>query len=230
MSEDPILAAKMLMEARKQIANSQLAVQRAETGDVRAFATAEVAEHQAIQSRLANRGFTFPTITPLPAPVAGAAPVDAVSGVPGNPPPAPVANRPVVPQPGTRPAANAVPPPEPVVTPAPPASPRAGTPIVNVGRLALSTGESRIILTEMQVVDQEIATFQREIGALTGITFDKSYVGNQLFAHYGLSDRVTIFLKHASPAMVQVLSEALPIIERHIATLKTLMARLEVNR
>src|SRR5436853_420134 len=83
-----------------------------------------------------------------------------------------VANRPVVPQPGTRPAQNAVPPLDPAPAPAPPASPRAGTPIINVGRVSLPTGESRIILTELQVNDQEIATFQREVAALTGIAFD----------------------------------------------------------
>ena len=230
LSEDPILAAKMLLEGRKQIANSQIAVQRAENGDVRAFATAEVTEHQTIQSRLAGRGMTFPTVTPLPAPVAGGHPVDAIAGVPGNPPPAPVANRPVVPQPGTRPAQNAVPPLEPAPAPTPPANPRAGTPILNVGRVTLPTGESRIILIEMQVNDLEIATFQREVAALTGVAFDRAYLGSQLFAHYGLFDRVTVFLKHGTPAIQPVLNEALPIIERHIATLKTLMARLDTYR
>src|SRR5437868_7096168 len=102
LAEDPILAAELLIAGRKQIANSQFALQRTQNPDVRAFADAEVAEHRAIQSRLSDRGYQYPTVTPVPAAVSGGAPVNAVAGVPGNPPPAPVANRPVVPQPGTR--------------------------------------------------------------------------------------------------------------------------------
>ena len=103
------------------------------TGEVRAlvggydFAMSKF--NRAIQSRLSDRGYQYPTVTPVPAAVAGGAPV---------------ANRPVVPQPGTRPAANAAPPPEPVLTPAPAANPRAATPLVSVGRAQLPVGESRM--------------------------------------------------------------------------------------
>jgi predicted outer membrane protein len=229
-SEDPPLAAKLLVESRRQITTGQVAVQRADNWEVRAFATAEVAEHQLIQRRLADRGLLYPTVTPIPAAVAGTAPVDAIAGVPGNPPPAPTANRPVVPQPGTRPAKNAVPPPPPVVTPPPAADPRVATPLVNVGRFTLPAGESRLMVVDVQVGDQCIATFQREIAPLTGPAFDRAYVNDQLFAHFALLDRVTVFRRYASPVLLGVLNEAQPVIERHIATLKALMARLEVTR
>src|SRR5215213_990027 len=110
LAADPLLAAELLIAGRKQIASSQLALRQTENGDVRAFAEAEVAEHQTVQSRLSDRGFQYPAVTPAPAAVAGGAPVNAVPGIPGNPPPEPTANRPVVPPPGTQPAKNAEPP------------------------------------------------------------------------------------------------------------------------
>jgi predicted outer membrane protein len=230
LSEDPPLAAKILIEARKQISTSQVAVQRADNGEVRAFATAEVAEHQTIQRRLADRGLLYPTVTPVPAAVAGTAPVDAIAGVPGNPPPAPTANRPVVPQPGTPPAKNTVPPPPPVVTPTPAADPRVATPLVNVGRFTLPAGASRLINVDMQIGEQCVATFQREIAPLAGLAFDRAYVDNQLFAHSALLDRVVVFSRHASPVLLAVLNEAQPVIERHVATLKNLVVRLGAGR
>jgi hypothetical protein len=165
-------------------------------------------------------------VTPVPAPIAGGAPVDAVPGVPGNPPPEPTANRPLVLPPGTRPAKNAVPPPTPVVTPPPAAGPHAATPLVSVGRLQLPVDASRIILIETQVGDQCVATFQAEMNPLSGPAFDRAYVGNQLQAHYGLFDQVTVFRRHASPAVLVVLDEALPVIQRHLVTLKALVGRV----
>jgi predicted outer membrane protein len=227
-SEDPLLAAQLLIAGRIQTSNSQLAARQTQSGEVRAFAEAEIAEHRLIQSRLSERGFQFPTVTPVPAALPGGAPVDAIAGVPGNPPSAPTANRPVVPQPGTRPAANATP--APVVLAPPPAASQAATPLVSIGRTTLPVGESRMILIDTQVGDQCIATFQREVAALTGLAFDKAYIGNQLFEHFALQDKVTVFRRHASPVMLPVLDEARPVIERHIATLKAIMARLDATR
>ena len=179
MSQDPPLAAKLLIFGRTQITNSQIAVRQAETGDVRVFARDEVAEQQSVATWLTERGFEYPTVTPLPAPIGGAPPVDAIPGVPGNPPSEPTANRPIVPQPGTRPAKNATPPVESAVTPPPIASPRAGSPVVNVGRMTLPASESRMLTIEMELGDVHIATFQREIAPLTGLAFDKAYIENQ---------------------------------------------------
>src|SRR5205823_3970491 len=179
------------------------AVRGANSGDVREFANAEVAEHQTIQSRLSDRGFQYPAVTPVPAAVPGGAPGDAPAGIPGNPPPEPTANRPVVPPPGTRPANNAVPPPtQPAVTPRRAAGPNAATPLVSVGRVTLPTDASRLILIETQVGDQCVATFQQEMGALTGLALDKAFVGCQLTEHYALLDRATVFRRHASAAFL----------------------------
>src|SRR6476620_10458328 len=76
LSEDPVLAAELLIAGRKQVANRQFAAQRTQNPDVRAFAEAEVAAHQLIQRRLMDRGFQYPAVTPVPPAVAGGAPVD----------------------------------------------------------------------------------------------------------------------------------------------------------
>jgi hypothetical protein len=230
LSEDPPLAAMLLIEGRKQIANSQVAVRQAQNADVRAFATAEIEEHQRLADRLTARGLQFPTVTPLPAPVGNAAPVDAIPGVPGNPPSEPTANRPVVPQPGTRPAKNAIPAAPAPVTPAPPARSQIGSPVVNVGRMTLPVGESRMITIGMQFADENIASFQKDVAPLSGLAFERAYVGGQLGEHYAFRDMVSVFRRHASPVLMAELDNAAPLIERHIVTLKAMMARLDTNR
>jgi hypothetical protein len=102
--------------------------------------------------------------------------------------------------------------------------------MISVGRVTLPVGESRLVLIETQVGDQCVATFQRTIGTLAGLAFDKAYVGDQLHAHYEFFDRATVYRRHASPALAPVLDEGLPIIQRHIATLASLLAKLEAAR
>ena len=231
LAEDPLLAAELLICGRKQIASGQVALRQTQNGDVRAFAEAEVAEHQTLQLRLSDRGYQYPGATAAPAAAAGGAPVNAVPGIPGNPPTEPTANRPAVPPPGTRPAKNAEPPPVRDVTSPPlPASRNATTPIINVGRAQLPVESSRLILIDTQVGEQCVATFAQEVGSLTGLAFDKAYVSCQLFEHYGLLDRATVFRRHASPTLLPVLDEALPVIQRHIGTLKALIGKLEATR
>jgi len=66
-----------------------------------------------------------------------------------------------------------------------------------------------------------------ELSKQQGLKFDKCYVGDQLHEHFGLLDKAMVFRRHATPELVPVLEEARPIIERHIATLKGLMEKLD---
>jgi len=101
---------------------------------------------------------------------------------------------------------------------------------LNVGRAPIGAGAGRLIAIDHEVADQCIATTKAEQGKLQGVEFDKRFVGSQLDAHYALFDHGVVFRKHASAEMAPILDEARTIIERHIATCKELMARLEMAK
>jgi predicted outer membrane protein len=229
-TDDPLLAAQLLIIGRKQIANCQFAQQHTQSADVRAFAEAEIREHQTIRARLLERGFQYPAAAP-------AAAVPARAGAPRlGVPPAPAStvttpdsatNRPIIPPPGSVASENG----ERVATvPAAPPTSRPVGRMLSVGAAVLPPGASDMIQVEMEVADQSTGDFQREAGALPGLRFDKAFVGNQLYEHYNLFDRAVVFRRHASPAVAAVLDEARPVIERHIATLKQFIDRLDATR
>ncbi len=58
---DPLLAAQLLIEGRKQIGKCQLALKRLQSQEARSFAQEELDEHQTIQARLKEIGFTYPS-------------------------------------------------------------------------------------------------------------------------------------------------------------------------
>jgi len=58
---DPLLAAQLLIVGRKQIGKCQLAAKRLQSEEARNFAQAEIEEHQTIQARLKELGFTYPS-------------------------------------------------------------------------------------------------------------------------------------------------------------------------
>ena len=58
---DPLLAAKLLIVGRTQIGKCQLAMKRLQSEEARNFAQAEIEEHQTIQARLKELGFTYPS-------------------------------------------------------------------------------------------------------------------------------------------------------------------------
>ena len=81
MSEDPLLAAMLLIGGRRQIAVSKVAEEGSGNRDVKAFARAEIEEHETVAARLRERGYLFPT-------VAGAGAAGAVAEGPGGAAPA----------------------------------------------------------------------------------------------------------------------------------------------
>lgn len=106
----------------------------------------------------------------------------------------------------------------------------AADPAVIVGRAALPPGTADCIALEHEVAEQAVTTARDELGELQGLRFDERFVGHQLDAHYVLFDHAVVFRKHASAELAPVLDTSRPIIERHIAACKELMARLETAR
>ncbi len=242
--DDVLLAAKLLLVGRKQIEGCQFALTRAQDSAVKAFAQAEIQEHQTIQTRLQQQGLRYPVaaaaeLTTAPAtvnvstpsvPTAPGAPFPPAAPVPpsgptGRPPVSPesAGNRPVVPPPNTtlpegRPRAV---PNDVAVVPARPWV---------IGTVTLPVPVSRLVQIEADVAQQCIANQQRVLGALQGLRFDKAFVGQQLHAHYDFLDQAQVYRRYASAHLRPVLDEGLPIIERHITTLWQLMDRLDAVR
>ena len=186
MSEDPLLAAMLLIGGRRQIAVSKVAEEGASNRDVKAFARAEIEEHETVAARLRERGYLFPT-------VAGAG-AGAGAGAEGPG--------------GAAPAARAL----------------------TVGRAPVPPGAAPGLLVQVEVGEQCIANMRAELSKHQGLKFDKCYVGDQLHEHFGLLDKAQVFRRHASAELAPVLDEARPIIERHIATLRGLMEKLDAMK
>ncbi len=184
-SQDPPLAACLLIKGKKQIEVCQFALTKLHNADVKAFAQAEIEEHQMMKTKLQALGYDFP------ASPAGTGTLPAGGTASGSP---------------------------------------AATPTVVVGRFPLQPGVSAMINIHREVGEQCINTTKSEQGKLTGLAFDKRFVGSQLDAHYDLFDHGVVFKNHASAAMVPLLDEAKTVIERHINICKQLMEKLETMR
>lgn len=197
-SQDPSLAACLLIAGKKQIDVCRFALDKIQNDEVKAFAQAEIEEHETLKKKLEGLGYQYPTAPESRAAAAGAgAGAGAIAGADGGGAGAGEGN--------ARQAARAL----------------------AVGRTVLPPSAAELILIDHEVARQCVATTEAEQSKLKGLDFDKRFVGSQLDAHYGLFDHGVVFRKHATREMAPVLDEARPIIERHIATCKELMEKLD---
>ena len=178
MDKDPLLAACLLIGGREQIENCSFALTKLTNGDAKAFAQAEINEHQTIKADLQKLGFMYP-VTPL--------------GQPGG-------------------------------------ASGAGGWAVAIGKAPLSPDAAAQVAVDHEVADQCIANYRKEMDPLSGAKLDKRFVGNQLDMHFMLRDQAQTFRRNATPGMATVLDNGLTVIEAHIATLKSLMEKLETAR
>lgn len=105
--------------------------------------------------------------------------------------------------------------------------PVAGPRGLTVGKFPLLPGVVDVVMVDMDLTDQCIASLTKELDSKKGAKFDKCYIGQQFVEHLGLLDRAVVFRKHASRDMMPILEEAQGVIEKHIATLRGLMERLD---
>ncbi|HVK08612.1 MAG TPA: hypothetical protein VM597_07525, partial [Gemmataceae bacterium] len=98
---------------------------------------------------------------------------------------------------------------------------------VTVGRVAFPGAAAELFHIDHEVAEQCIRNFRTMMEKKSGMKFDKAFIGDQLHAHTGLKDKAEVFSRHASAEMKPVLAEGLTIINRHIETLESLMARMD---
>lgn len=200
--EDPLLAACLLLGGRRQIEVCQFALEVLQDEDCKAFAKAEIEEHQTIKADLQKLGYEYPA-PPKDVPIAppGAA-LAGQTAAPGGPRVAP----------GGQPAAAA------------------GQPVplfIAIGRLIVPPPASNLLKVEDELVTQCVATYRERMGQKQGDRFDKAFVGDQVHEHYALLDKAQVFGRHATPAMKPSLTKGLAVIQKHIQTLEQLKARFD---
>jgi len=210
--EDPILACCLLIDGRKQIEVCRWAKEKAKSDDVKAFAQAEIDEHEKIKTDLRRLGFEYP------APPQFGNQFQQGGQFPQNGQPS------AQPGPGQTVTATQA------VTGAPQliGFQQQGPRMIAVGRLLLPPGLVEIVGLSHEVADQCVANAKAGLEKKAGEgKFDKAFVGMQLHEHYGLLDKCQVFEKHSTDRMREVLQQGRPIIERHIATLESLCQKLE---
>lgn len=89
-SQDPPLAACLLIKGKKQIEVCRFALEKLQDADAKAFAQAEIDEHETMKKKLQSLGYDFPA-SPAGAGVLPAG--DTATGRPGAAPPAVVVGR-----------------------------------------------------------------------------------------------------------------------------------------
>ena len=197
-AKDPLVAGCLLIGGRKQIENCTWAMKKLQSDDVKAFARAEIDEHEGVKRKLKELGFDYPV-----APVAAAASIATTDAAAGDVQPAGGA---VTDRGGdTLPAAW----------------------VVNVGRSALPLEAACLIALDHEISENCIRNYRKEMDQYAGTKFDKRFVGHQLDEHLSLLDKVQAFRRHTTAAVQPVLEEGQKTIEKHIEACKALMDRLE---
>lgn len=200
MSEDPFLAACLLLGGKRQIEVCRFAQPKLQDAEVKQFSQAEIDEHETMKAELAKLGYQPP------------APGGAVGGV--------------IPAGGTDATGGAAA----GGQPGQPAQGRMGGAAVTVGKAAFGPELSRAVMVDAEVHDTCINNTKQALAKCEQKGkghFDKAFVGDQLHTHMGLKDKVQTFQKHASQEMQPGLQKALGIIEQHIATCEKLMEKCE---
>jgi len=215
--EDPILSCCLLIDGRKQIEICRWAKERAKSDDVKAFAQAEIDEHEKIKADLRRLGFEYPAPPQFgnQTPQGGQFPQSGAAGGQTS----------AQPGPGQTTTATQA------VTGTPQLSgfqQQQGPKMIAVGRLILPPGLTETVAISHEVADQCVTNARTVLERKAGEgKFDKAFVGMQLHEHYGLLDKAQVFEKHSTDRLREVLAQGRPIIERHIATLEGLMQKLE---
>lgn len=223
--KDQALATCLLIDGSKQIQVSQIGAKRAQHQSVKAFAMAEVKEHQELKTKLENKGFKSLVgevgSSQMPQSGAGSSQgtgTGTVVGTTGTTPATGTTGGAVVPgTTGTTPATGST-----------GKTGTTGTVPATGGTAAMGMGEGvKMLALKLELAEQCVQTSRKELESKEGADFDKAFTGMQLAAHLQLWDTVQVFKRHASEDLRPVLDEAQPVIEKHIAQLKQIMKQLE---
>ena len=169
---DAHFATWMAIDGYKQIQVSKPAQEKAKDDAVKAFAKAEIEEHETLKKRLMEKGL-----------------------------------KPIV-QPGQTGGGGG-----------------SGGGTGGGGANGMGTAAD-ILMHKNEIAVQCVESTNAEGEKKEGMMFDDFYVNQQLVAHMELKDTVTVAMKHASGDMKPILTEAMGIIETHLASLKQMKQKM----
>lgn len=102
--------------------------------------------------------------------------------------------------------------------------------MVNVGTGPLPVEAACLVALGHEIAENCVRNFRKEMDQDTGVKADKAFVGFELCEHMAGLAAVQAFRRHTTDRMSPCLAECEKAIEKNIATLKGLMAKLDEKR
>jgi putative membrane protein len=81
-----------------------------------------------------------------------------------------------------------------------------------------------------EIDEQCMASLKKELASKSGKDFDACYVGSQISGHMHMAATLKVVSDHASGKLSEVVSEARPTVEKHLAHAKKLMEEVDKSR
>lgn len=80
---------------------------------------------------------------------------------------------------------------------------------------------------QQELAKQCLATTQRELSKKEGNEFDQCFMMQQVAAHLGMHDAITVTMNHAGPELKQKLTDASQKVEEHLAEAEKLAEKMD---
>jgi putative membrane protein len=81
-----------------------------------------------------------------------------------------------------------------------------------------------------EIDEQCMASLKKELASKSGKDFDACYVGSQISGHMQMAATLKVVSEHASGQLSEVVNEARPTVDKHLAQAKKLMEELDKSR
>jgi predicted outer membrane protein len=88
-------------------------------------------------------------------------------------------------------------------------------------------GQTDPIQIKAEIAAECLKSAKQELSSKSGAEFDKCYMTAQAFAHMTMNDVLTVFERHASPALAQHLTSAKATTKQHLDMAKQLVKKLD---
>lgn len=211
-SPDTVLAGWLLTDNEKEVAFSEIGVQKATNPEVKAFATKMVQDHRAMISKLQRFSPRISTEPGLGSPGKGNEGAGEGSRPPGGQENPPSGSNP--PGSGSNPPGRGM-----------------GSEGARGGPPGRGLGDSLdVVGLKKELNDACLASAKKELDAKSGAEFDKCFMMGQVMGHVAAVDTLTVFKNRASPELAQAINEALTTVKGHLEHAKTLAKKLDGDR
>jgi len=90
-----------------------------------------------------------------------------------------------------------------------------------------SQGPMNMLQIEREIAQQCLTSAKQKLNQKSGAEFDKCYIGQQIAKHEAMKDKLTVFQRHASSELRQVLADGLKTTEHHLAKAEEIMKTLD---